>query len=104
MTLRPWLSPSAQAQAVREDVWWQTHRTAAPNAFWDELMSMLDMLGGQPDAGVPVLGAKAGMRRVLLSTSRYHVYYLRDDRAGLLRVYAIWGAQRHGRPSLPKGR
>lgn len=36
MRLRLWLSPGAKAQIVREDVWWQTNRTKAPNAFWED--------------------------------------------------------------------
>lgn len=103
MKLRPWLSPTAKAQAVREDVWWQTNRPSAPNAFWEELHEAIELLRQFPDSGVVVrrAGVTTGLRRVLLPTSNYHVYFLKDEAASRLRIYAIWSAERGKGPRLP---
>lgn len=101
MRLRLWLSPGAKAQIVREDVWWQTNRTKAPNAFWEEFHAAIATLREFPETGLRVRGAFEGMRTVLLPTSRYHVYYWIDDQRRL-RVYAVWSGQRGRRPALPK--
>jgi|GEM_PF-1683187 plasmid stabilization system protein ParE len=104
MTLRVRLSRAAKAQLTREDVWWQTYRTKAPDAFWDEFSAAVAMLREFPDAGVRVRGAMEGLRAVTLPISRYRVFYWVDEELGRLRIEAIWSAQRVRRPALPKRR
>lgn len=105
MKLRPWLSPAAKRQIVERDVWWQTYRRSAPNAFWDELMAAIETLCSFPESGVPIRGpdVAAGTRRVLLPVSRAHVYFLHDDE-GRLCVLAVSNAIAGKRPPLPKKR
>jgi len=41
-----------------------------------------------------------GVRRILLSQSRYHVYYVHDEKRGEVLVLAIWSAVRGRGPRV----
>ncbi len=94
------LSPEAleQAQAIR--AWWIENRPAAPDLFADELGAAIRKLGAVPRIGARYEATTLReMRRVLMSRSRYHVYYTVDDDSRLVRIHAIWHASReHGPP------
>jgi plasmid stabilization system protein ParE len=92
-------TPEADDQIRAIDAWWRTNRRAAPDRFLDELAASFELIGETPLIGrlynhpsVP------GTRRVLLKTSRYHVYYVpcSDE----VRVLAVWHAQRGAGPPL----
>ncbi len=93
------LSPEAieQAQIIR--AWWSENRPAAPDLFVEELGAAVRKL-----ASMPRIGARYDapgfreMRRVLLSRTRYHVYYAVDEDARLVRIHAIWHLSRGGGP------
>ncbi len=61
----------------------------------------LDLLSESPEAGRPCPRKKfPGLRRLLLPTTRYHLYYLYDpDRQEVL-LLAIWSAVRGRGPKL----
>jgi plasmid stabilization system protein ParE len=70
------ITPEADQQIATIQAWWTEHRPAAPNLFIEELAGGLDIIARMPRAGrrcrhrvVP------GLRRLLLRSSRYHVYY-----------------------------
>ena len=70
---------SAHIRAI--DQWWHEFRPAAPGLFGQELANALELLSAVPNAAHeyshPTVG---GLRRALLRTTRYHVYYcVRDD-------------------------
>ena len=49
-------------------------------------------------AGIPYPSASVdGVRRVLCSRTKYHVYYVVDEALGAAVILAVWGAVR-GRP------
>jgi plasmid stabilization system protein ParE len=94
------LSPEAleHAQAIR--AWWIENRPAAPNLFADELGAAIRKLKAAPRTGARYEDAPVhDMRRVLLSRTRYHVYYTVDDDSQLVRVHAIWHTSREHGPT-----
>jgi plasmid stabilization system protein ParE len=87
------ITPEAERQIAAIRVWWREHRQSAPNLFAEELASALDLVARLPRAGrrrrhlsVPRL------RRLLLRSSRYHVYYA--PALDTLFVLAVWNAHR----------
>ena len=93
MSLSVRTTPEADAQIRAIDEWWRSHRAAAPDLFLNELTASFDIIGEAPHIGrlyrrSPVLG----VRRLLLKTTRYHVYYVL--RADDVRVIAVWHARR----------
>ena len=99
MILRVRTTPEADAQIREVDRWWRMNRTASPSLFADELAASFEMVGHAPNIGRRYRRSPIpGTRRLLLSGTRYHVYYvpLADD----IRVIAVWHAQRGVGPPL----
>lgn len=92
-------TPEADSQIRIIDAWWREHRSAAPDLFIDELSAAFDVIGHTSHVGRPYRRAPvAGTRRVLLSRTRYHVYYVpqKDE----VWVLAVWHARRGSGPPL----
>jgi hypothetical protein len=93
-------SPAAAAHAEAVDTWWRANRDRAPGLFARELEAAVRHLRRAPysapryDASVV-----AGTRRLLLPRTRHHVYFVIDDAAAVVRVYAVWHTSRGGGPS-----
>jgi plasmid stabilization system protein ParE len=90
--LRVLFEPRAAEEAETVARWWRTHRDAA-ELFETELLQALELVRTMPSLGTPAPDESlAGVRRVLLRRTRYHVYYrvIGDE----LRVLAIWHAVR----------
>ena len=99
MTTRVVLTPEAFQQALTIDTWWHTERTAAPQLFSEELSAALAPLGTLPQAGRGYpLPTVPDVRRVLLRSSRYHVYYKIHEDAVI--ILAVWSAVRGTGPKL----
>lgn len=99
------VGPRAEAQALAADAWWRRNRDAAPDLFVTELDRALRRLANDPQAGRKYERHRvAGIRRLLLRRSRYHVYYQHDDAADQVHVLAVWGAERGRGPVLPSPR
>jgi plasmid stabilization system protein ParE len=77
--------------------WWRTHRPAAPDLFKLELAAAIDTCPVFRRQEAPYR-PRSGIRRVLLRSTRNHVYYRVDD-AGVL-ILAVWGAVRGRTPDL----
>lgn len=91
----------ADAQIERIDAWWRANRPAAPGLFGSELAGAFALLEDAPDIGhryrrrgIP------GVRRFLLPGTKYHVYYIHDERADMVIVLAVWSAVRGRGPRL----
>lgn len=90
-------TPEADDDARQIDEWWVAHR--APNVFLDELTAAFELLVTSPGVGVRVAHrAIPGLRRYLLRSTRYHLYFVYSD--DLLIVIGIWGATRGSLPPL----
>ena len=93
--------PEADEQARAIEDWWRVNRPAAPNLFTHELAAAFALLSGAPLAGRRYSARSIpGLRRVMLPSSRYHVYYVYDGEHGEVNVLAIWSAVRGKGPPL----
>lgn len=92
-------TPEADGQIRTIDDWWREHRRASPDLFIDELSDDFDKLARAPNLGRPYRRQSIpGTRRILLRTTRYHVYYVPRDRDVI--VLAVWHAERGTGPAL----
>jgi plasmid stabilization system protein ParE len=87
----------AKEHAARIDAWWRTNRRAAPDLFTSELDRASLALGDNPGLGLRY-EPRPGVRRLLLSRTRYHVYFVEEHDRVL--VVAVWGANRGRGPDL----
>ena len=78
-------------------------RPSAEDLFDRELSDTLSLIGEVPDIGHRYRRARIpGLRRMLLKRSRYHVYYVHDEKQQAVVVLAVWSAVRGRGPSLRK--
>jgi len=95
-------TPEADAQILAIDTWWRSNRLASPSLFLDELAASFDIIGHAPQIGRPYRRSPvSGTRRVLLSATRYHVYYVAQHDE--VKVLAVWHARRGVGPLLRLG-
>lgn len=92
------LSVVFQRRAIREaeaiDEWWRSNRPSAPDLFVTELEAMLGAAALMPTLGAPARSERAsGVRRLLLRTTRYHVYFLHRASARVSRAMSARRAQ-----------
>lgn len=90
-------SAEARSQVERIDAWWRENRWAAPELLADELEEAVRVLGSMPGVGVPY-APKPGVRRVLLTRTRYHLYIVQE--ASRVVVVTVWSAYRGRGPRL----
>lgn len=95
------ISKRARRQLEKLSRWWIENRAAAPTLLLDELAEAEQRLRENPEVGVVYARHRTGdVRRLLLPSSGYHVYYrYRRDRAELV-VLTVWGAPRERGPKL----
>ena len=93
------VAPQAEAQIRSIDEWWRRNRRDSPELFSSELASAFSTLETAPRTGKPYRRGKLnGVRRILLPTSRNHVYYLVGTEVVI--VLAIWGSVKGSGPNL----
>jgi plasmid stabilization system protein ParE len=89
----------AERQLRTIDAWWRANRPAATHLFEQEFAAAIETLSTHPWVGARVRrGRVKELRRVLLRSARYHVYYLATDEAVF--VLAIWSAVGGGGPPI----
>jgi plasmid stabilization system protein ParE len=93
--------PEADAQIHAIDAWWRENRPAAPALFAEELAADLEVIAGAPRIGRRrIHGGVPGLRRVLMRSTRYHLYYAPSDDGLRLFVLALWSALRGRMPPI----
>ncbi len=92
-------TPRADREISTANRWWRENRTAAPDLLKLELRRALDLIASHPQIGAPARNTKLrGVRRILLSRCRYHLYYrVTPDE---IQVLALWHASRGKGPGL----
>ena len=99
MTARVVVPPEVQAQIDGIDAWWCEHRPRAPELFLQELAAGCELLAGAPRIGRKYPHPKLrNVRRVLLRSTRYHVYYKVYENDVVL--LAVWSGLRGSGPDL----
>jgi plasmid stabilization system protein ParE len=91
-------TPEADLQIVNIDSWWRENRDKVPDLFEEELALAFRMLADAPGVGKRYSHARARVRRILLRSTRNHVYYVEEDDRVL--VVAVWGAVKGSGPDL----
>jgi plasmid stabilization system protein ParE len=92
-------TPEAETQILDIDHWWRANRRSAPDLFLQELTAIFDQLSDAPSLGRSYRQSPVpNTRRVLLSGTRYHVYYVAGTDA--VTVLAVWHARRGKGPPL----
>lgn len=94
------LSHVASIQIDTISDWWLEHRDKAPTLFEDELARALALLADAPQIGMRVRSRRGEVRRLLLRSSGFHLYYAVDLRAEVVQVLAVWHVARGRAPRL----
>jgi plasmid stabilization system protein ParE len=95
------VGPLADHQIRTAAAWWIEHRTKAPQAFVEDLEAALNLIEEIPYVGEPVMHPRiAGLRRILLSRIRYHVYYVPSVEEQVIEVLGMWHTSRRRPPPL----
>lgn len=89
----------ADQQALIAELWWARNRPSLANTFNDEFSAALDRLRWFPKLGrqYRVRGLR-GVRRLYLTRTRHHVYYVYDEGAEEVVILSVWSALRGRRP------
>ena len=99
MKRRVTFSPQARDQAREVGRWWRENRPSARLLFAAEVRQALLLIAGAPGIGVlyphPQIG---GVRRLLLSGTRCHLYYVHEESTDAIEIVAVWGAIRGSGP------
>ena len=99
MTIPVIVSPEAEAQIEAIDSWWRENREAAPNLFVEELAQAFATIEAAPEAGHRYVHTEVkGVRRLLLRSTRHHVYYVATTDAAV--ILAVWGSIKGSGPNL----
>ena len=94
-------SPSAARQAERIRDWWAEHRPKSSGLFQREIAVAVRQLTRPPHTAPAYPAADVpSMRRLLLPRTRYHLYFVIDESARLVRIHAVWHASREKAPPL----
>jgi len=91
-------TPRAHRQILAIDAWWRENREKAPDKFADELALAFRTIGTLPGAGQRYPDPVRDVRRVLMRSTRHHVYYVEESDRVL--VVAVWGAVKGSGPDL----
>ena len=95
------ITPAGEADARRIDAWWRENRQAAPNLFLDEFALAVSLIASFPALGKRYRGAAvAGLRRYLLRSTRFHIYYVHTKTQ--VTILTIWGAVRGTTPDVQR--
>ena len=99
MNLPVLVAPEAESQIVEIDGWWRLNRSGSPGLSLGELTACFGIISGAPNIGkvyrpfpLPLV------RRLLLTGTRYHVYYTSTNSNVI--VLAVWHARRGSRPPI----
>ena len=91
-------TPTADAQILEIDTWWRSNRDKAPDLFEQELSLACRMLSVAPGVGRRYAHPVADVRRLLLRSTRNHVYYVEQEERVV--IVAVWGAIKGSGPDL----
>jgi len=91
-------TPQADLHVLEIDAWWRAHRDKAPELFEQEIAIAFRTISAAPSSGKRYAHPAAEVRRVLMRSTRNHVYYV--ERNDHVLVLAVWGAVKGGGPDL----
>lgn len=92
------ISALAERHILEIDAWWRERREKAPDLFEQELAAGLQTIASAPGAGQRYPHASADVRRLLLRSTRNHLYYV--ELPAQVLVVAVWGGIKGAGPDL----
>ena len=93
------ITSNAEEQIREAADWWWRNRRGAVALFADQLQRGFDLATTQPYAGVRARDVDLeGVRRLLLSRIRYHLYYTVEGE--VVEILAFWHASRGTPPPI----
>jgi plasmid stabilization system protein ParE len=75
-------------------VWWRTHRPAARQLLRAELAAACELLAANPSLGRLDERRGGEIRRIVLPSVRYVLYYRVDEISREVQILAFWHASR----------
>lgn len=103
MSLRVVVVPDAQEQISEINHWWRANRPLARRLFEDELDRLLALLAEMPNIGEEYRQRGIpGLRKRRVNKTPYAVYYVSNDKSGVLHVIGVGSLMRKKRPPLRK--
>lgn len=95
------ISGRARARIRKQDEWWRSNRSDAPDLFKHELTAAFGRILRAPKIRRPHAEIQGEpVWRVLMPTTEQHVYYTVDEAAGEIVIETVWGARRGRGPKL----
>lgn len=91
-------TPTADLHTLELDAWWRENREKAPELFEQELAMAFRTIGGAPAAGKRYAHPSGEVRRIVMRTTRNHVYYV--EYPDHILVVAVWGGIKDRGPDL----
>ena len=91
----------AREQLLAIADWWAANRSDAPDLVVDEFARCVMLLENMPDIGTRFHRATVpGVRRLFMSRTRHHIYYLHDEVHAIVYILAVWGSPKGRLPPL----
>jgi plasmid stabilization system protein ParE len=91
----------AQQQVDKIEAWWVENRPDAPTLFIDELEESFQYICDVRSAGVRwPTPHRPRLRRLLMTRTKNHIYFVIDEATETVHVHAVWGAPRARAPKL----
>lgn len=101
MSLRLEVSDRAAAEIRAAADWWAENRLLAPDLFADEVEHAFALMRALPGIGEPVEHPRLpNLRRLLLTGTRYHLYYRLSNEQQSVEVLGLWHTARGREPHL----
>lgn len=91
-------TPVADLHVLALDSWWRENREKAPDLFEQELALAFRTIGAAPGAGKRYPHPGAEVRRIVMRSTRNHVYDVEYPDHVL--VVAVWGGTKGSGPDL----
>jgi plasmid stabilization system protein ParE len=95
------ITSRARTQIQEISRWWRANRPLNPGLFREELVDARQQLARLPSGSPAYPSPEHGdVRRLLLRRTRYHVYYIVEERQRVVTVLAVWHTSRGSGPPL----
>jgi len=99
--LRLVVTKKAESQIRSAADWWVENRGSATKVLTDELEGAFNLITLHPFSGAAATNVRlAGVRRVLLRRTRFHVYYKVNESQQIVQILAFWHTSRGSGPTV----
>ena len=101
MSFRVRISPEAERQVRELESWWAVNRPAARTTFKEAFSALVGHISRMPGIGRPCDDIELpGVRRLLMESTPYAVFYRVDHEATEVFIAAVWSRARGRSPQV----